>query len=131
MLDDLEERLFGEPYSDLVAKIKGSARLSRALHTIESRYDCATLTISSLAGEAYMSIRDFQRRFRERSGLPPHQFVSRYRVWRAAHLLVESDYTIPEVARAVGFFEPRALDRNFRRFLGQSPEDLRNRSGAA
>ena len=131
MSSDFEERLFGQPYSTLVAKMSGDVRIARALRMIEGGYNCTQLSISAMAGVACMSATDFKRRFSRQAGFPPLQFVARYRVMRAVRLLVESDLSVSEVALEAGFCDLVTLDRKLKKFLGVCPKELRKKTAAA
>ena len=87
------------------------------------------LTLAEIAGAAHMSPHHFARSFKKDTGLPPHRYVIRRRVERAKALLANTDLTIAEVAKAVGFANHSHLSSHVRRLLGVSPGALR-RDGA-
>ena len=83
------------------------------------------LALTEIAGAAHMSPHHFARSFKKDTGLSPHQYVIQQRVQRAKTLLSDTDLTVAEVARAVGFSNPSHLAHHVRRLLGASPVDLR------
>ena len=87
------------------------------------------LTLAEIAGAAHMSPHHFARSFKKDTGLSPHRYVIRRRVERAKALLANTDLTVFEVARAVGFAHQSHLSSHVRRLLGVSPAALR-RDGA-
>ncbi|MBA2535087.1 MAG: helix-turn-helix transcriptional regulator, partial [Rubrobacter sp.] len=79
------------------------------------------LTLAEIAGAARMSPHHFARSFKAETGLSPHQYVIQRRVERARALLADTDLTLAEVARAVGFANHSHLSSHIRRVLGVSP----------
>ncbi len=63
--------------------------------------------------------------FRQELGTTPIKYLQRYRVNRARSLLRESDTTITEIARMVGFSDSGYFSRIFHRETGMSPEAFR------
>ena len=83
------------------------------------------LTLAEIAEAAHMSPHHFARSFKKDTGLSPHRYVIQRRVERAKALLANTDLTIAEVARAVGFANQSHLSSHVRRHLGASPKTLR------
>ena len=83
------------------------------------------LTLAEIAEAAHMSPYHFARSFKKGTGLSPHRYVIQRRVERAKALLANTDLTIAEVARAVGFANHSHLSSHVRRRLGVSPGALR------
>jgi AraC-like DNA-binding protein len=65
--------------------------------------------------------------FRQEVGTTPIKYLQRYRVNRARQLLAESDKSIAEIARIVGFSDSGYFSRIFHRETGVSPEEFRRR----
>jgi len=63
--------------------------------------------------------------FKARTGLAPLEWLIRYRIDRACELLTDSDLTVVEIARRVGFDDPSFFARVFRKRIGLSPSDYR------
>jgi transcriptional regulator GlxA family with amidase domain len=71
--------------------------------------------------------RTFKRRFTEATGMAPLDYVQRLRIELAKRRLEQSDATVEETARAVGYEDPTFFRRLFRRTAGVSPAVYRRR----
>lgn len=61
-------------------------------------------------------------------GMRPNELVQRLRVSHATHLLETTSVSVDEVAARVGYADPAAFRRVFRRFAGDSPRGWRLQS---
>lgn len=103
-------------------------RLNIARDLAESCPDRA-LGVPDLAKAACLSEHHFKRLFRVAFGIPPHAFLRQVRMQRAQILLTQGRSMVSEVAAAVGYIDPSAFGRSYKRHFGRSPnEDLRDRS---
>lgn len=83
-------------------------------------------TIVSMAAQARMGTRTFQRRFKDRTGLTPLAWLVRERVMLAAQLLeTRSELGIESVADLAGLGSPESLRRHFRTHGLASPARYR------
>lgn len=78
---------------------------------------------ASLAG---MSEAAFCRYFRTRANKTFTDFVSEIRISHACKLLVETTYTVSQIAYESGFDTLSNFNRNFKKFTGQTPRDYRS-----
>jgi AraC-like DNA-binding protein len=78
-------------------------------------------TIQSLAREIGTSRSVLAERFTHLVGMPPMQYLARWRVQLAANLLRTSGAGLAEIAERVGYGSEAALSRAFKRTLGASP----------
>ncbi|HEY2600188.1 MAG TPA: GlxA family transcriptional regulator [Thermoleophilaceae bacterium] len=85
------------------------------------------LSVPALAVRAYMSPRNFARAFKREVGMTPGVYVETLRVERARMLLEGGDENIEQVARRCGFGTVETMRRSFRKRLGVSPGDYRDR----
>lgn len=86
-------------------------------------------TVADLAASAGVSRAALGRRFTELLGQPPIAYLAQRRMRLAADLLVETDATLPAIARRVGYASPFALSVAFKREFGRSPQAFRARPG--
>ncbi|MFI7424883.1 GlxA family transcriptional regulator [Nonomuraea sp. NPDC049684] len=83
------------------------------------------LTLAELADNAGMSVRTFCRRFRDETGLPPGQWLTRQRVERARRLLETTDLPVDQVAAHAGFGTAAALRQHLATVIGVPPSAYR------
>lgn len=83
------------------------------------------LNLSDMAALAYMSTRNFTRRFREVTGTTPAQWVLQRRLTRARELLEETDEGIERIALLAGFGSAVTMRQRFVSVLGTSPSSYR------
>ncbi|MFJ9129035.1 GlxA family transcriptional regulator [Streptomyces sp. NPDC102340] len=79
------------------------------------------LSLGQLAARDAMSIRTYNRRFREETGLTPMTWLNRQRVDRARELLEQTGHTVDRVAAETGFGSGTSLRQHFQVVLGVSP----------
>ncbi|MFJ9517909.1 helix-turn-helix domain-containing protein [Kitasatospora sp. NPDC101801] len=82
------------------------------------------LTVDELAGVAHLSVRQFERRFGEATGLPPGRWLTRQRIRAGAALLESADLPIDAVAARVGL-TVAGFRHHFRETMGVSPSAYR------
>lgn len=83
------------------------------------------LDLADLARATRTSPRTLARRVSAALGTTPLRFVHRLKMERAAHLLEASREPVDAIARSVGYADPAAFRRIFRREMGRAPRELR------
>ena len=84
------------------------------------------IALHELALLARVSVRHFERAFRQSLGVPPHTYVLGKRLSAARDLLLsQPTLTIEHIAQQVGFSSPSHLAAAFRRQTGYSPATFR------
>lgn len=86
----------------------------------------ADISVDRLADRAAMSLRTFNRQFKQETGMTPARYVTECRVDVARRLLEESPLPIKTVAGKSGFGDEERMRRAFRKMLGVSPDGYRN-----
>ena len=80
------------------------------------------LTIEKMASELGVSPSHFSALFRSAFGVPPHKYVMKRRVDRAAYLLrAEPERSIMDIAMATGFSSQAHMTFAFKRYMKQTP----------
>lgn len=85
--------------------------------------------ISDLARAAVMSERTFIRRFRKTTGMTPGEWLVQTRLKFAKEQLEASSVSIDEIANLSGFFTVETMRHHFRKRVGLSPREYRQRFG--
>ena len=86
------------------------------------------LGLQEIAEFAGLSVSHFKSLFRKSVGVPPHQYVIRRRVERAARQLRGGETPIGQIALENGFCHQSHLAMHTRRVLGVTPQELRENS---
>ena len=99
--------------------------IGKALSHIEKHF-AEQLTLEDFARQAGMSVRNFQRRFKEAVGVTPFQRLLEIRIDRAKALLQAPELSITEIAFLIGFQDSNYFCRQFRKLEGVSPSKYRS-----
>jgi AraC family transcriptional regulator len=84
------------------------------------------IALHELALLARVSVRHFERAFRQSLGVPPHTYVLGRRLSAARDLLLgQPTLSIERIAEQAGFSSPSHLASAFRRQTGYSPTTFR------
>lgn len=123
-LADMLERV-ALRFLDDVPRDASTASALRDL-VVRQRFE-GELTLESAARQLGMSPRTLQRRLGE-DGTSYHEVVDGARRHIATQMLAQPTIAIAEVAFAVGFSEPAAFHRAFKRWTGTTPAEYRRAS---
>lgn len=131
------------PLFDIDQNIFGTAGIMRNLsHEFESTFPAMEMKaavdyifehykeridIEELSSLAFLSRRQFERRFRETFQLSPGNFILKIRIDTAIRLLIESDLSITQIAQEAGFYDNSYLTRQFKKSIGISPLQFRKK----
>ena len=83
------------------------------------------VTLPDLARAAGWSTATLHRLARRHLGDSPMGYLTRRRMIEAARLLADTDLTVGEIARRVGFPDPLHFSRRYRRWYGRPPSAAR------
>ncbi|TDC85682.1 AraC family transcriptional regulator [Micromonospora sp. KC606] len=98
--------------------------LDRAIAIMWDRYH-EPLSLEAMADSAFLSRFHFSRLFRSRTGTSPGRFLAAIRIFKAKHLLLETEMSVTDIAYAVGYNSPGAFISRFTRSVGISPARYR------
>lgn len=85
------------------------------------------VNLEHMAQQAGLGERTFLRRFRAATHLRPTEYVQQLRMQRARELLELTQRSVEQVAWDVGYQDPGAFRHVFRKYVGLSPRDYRQR----
>ena len=112
------------PDKDAVQRRRDLERLQPAMAYIEQHY-AERISVAQLAELLCLSPDRLGHLFRDGVGQAPLQYINEIRLRKAMNLLKTAEYTVAEVARAVGFFDYNHFGRQFRRRYGCTPNQVR------
>jgi AraC-like DNA-binding protein len=94
------------------------------LEYIENNYQM-NIELSELANLMYLSVSQFERKFKKNFAMPPMKFIIRFRIHMACKLLLHSQRTITDIAHACGFCDHSHFSRQFVKIMNKSPGQYR------
>ena len=104
----------------------GDAAILKAQHFMQAS-EGREVRLGQLAEQAGLEERTFLRRFQKATGMTTSEYVQRLRVAKAQELLQFSRTPVERVAWEVGYADPGAFRKIFRRIVGLGPGDYRRR----
>jgi AraC-like DNA-binding protein len=102
-------------------------RLCRAREFMHAYRD-QPVELAEVARAACLSLYHFHRLFRETFHETPHQYLTRLRLERAAHLLRHSELPVTEICLQCGFTSLGSFSTLFRRHFGDGPRTFKRHS---
>jgi AraC-like DNA-binding protein len=87
------------------------------------------VSIRDLAARCQLSVRQFERKFREQVWATPRELIVRMRVQHACDALRETKEPLAEIALSSGFYDQASFNRQFKKHLGITPGEYRRRFG--
>lgn len=131
VLQRLADVLFVQTLRSIAARHSGLAALADpAIHealTILHGKIAHPWTVATLAKKVGLSRSGFAARFTALVGEPPLQYLTRWRMGRAAELLRDPRRRVAEIADDVGYESVPSFNKAFRRWQGESPTRFRAR----
>lgn len=115
-----------QSYSGRRTALTPHLQIDRAVHYLREHFH-EHVNLTDLAKRTGMSVRQFNRRFREVFGTNPRTFLIKTRVQAACELLRTTDRPIAEIALEFGFCDQSAFTQHFRRHMGITPAAYRRR----
>ena len=105
----------------------GNSAILKAQHYIQKHYREADLTVKTLAKHSLLGERTFLRNFTDATGLTPLEYLQRTRIQKSQTLLETSNAPIEQIALQVGYEDPSAFRKIFKRLTGLTPREFRQR----
>ncbi|WP_348071698.1 AraC family transcriptional regulator [Polaromonas sp.] len=95
-------------------------RIGPALHLMHKDV-ASNWTVEALAAAVGMSRSAFALRFKHKVGQSPLDYLTRWRMFRAGHMLRHTSKPLVEVACSVGYESEAAFNKAFKRSTGAAP----------
>ncbi len=125
-LVDLVHRLvvrYAEPW-------RADDRLHQIWEKVATDY-AAEWSLDGLARDAHCSAEHLRRLCQQQLGRSPMQHVTYLRLRRATELLSTTDFKVEMIAKEVGYHDPFAFSAMFKKWMGISPTEYRQKGSAA
>ncbi|MCA9019020.1 MAG: XylR family transcriptional regulator [Planctomycetaceae bacterium] len=100
--------------------------IASALELIR-RKACDKISVSILASQVNLTRRSLERRFIKLVGKTPHQIISEERLRRARQLLIDTDFTLEQIAQMAGFSSAAYLSVLIKEHENCTPTEFRQR----
>lgn len=122
LLQDVVESFMDAMFS---SKDKGNPYIRRALRHMAENYD-QPLTLAQMADTVGLSKSYFSTLFHDILGISFREHLCRIRVEESKRLLLSSDYSLSDIAAAMGFTDQSHYCKSFKRVVGITPGQFRS-----
>lgn len=103
--------------------------MQQVMAFMEEQMDNADITIDDFANKLMLSRTVFYRKLKSIVGLTPVDFVCEMRIKRAAQLIENSEYSFSQIAYMTGFSDPKYFSRRFKKIMGITPTEYKEKRG--
>lgn len=104
--------------------VKGNQYVKRAIEYIQSNYHFP-IKVTDVADYVCINRSYLYSLFQETLEMSPRQFLSRYRITKAAELLLTSSLSVESIALSTGYNDPFVFTKAFKQLKGMSPTAYR------
>lgn len=101
------------------------ALIATAIRYMEKYYS-EDIRLEDLASEVRLSKYHFTRQFSKSVGMTPANYLRKIRIEKAVQLLHQTEHTVEQIGRIVGFSNGNYFCKVFRKMVGTSPERFRS-----
>lgn len=88
---------------------------------------CEPNPVQRMSEMSALNARTFARRFKSATGRSPMDYVLELRIEEAKQILETSGFAVDDVSAQVGYLDPAAFRRVFRKIAGVTPQEYRRR----
>lgn len=124
--DDTADYMYQALHGSDARPATTAALVRRAVAYIQEHYG-RNISRQEIAEAVGISQNYLSEIFTRELGLPPWEYLNRYRIKRAKELLRRTDESITAIAARVGFADSAYFSRVFRKQVGRSPRAYRER----
>ncbi|POP31206.1 AraC family transcriptional regulator [Lactonifactor longoviformis] len=102
----------------------GMEQIAPALEWLLREYH-NPVRVTDLAECCHISEPHFRRVFKQIMGITPLEYINKVRIMNASQMLLNEDENIVDVAYKVGYASEGTFIRNFKRYMGQLPNQFK------
>lgn len=99
--------------------------IKEAIHYVEQNF-ANDISVESIAEILGINRTYFGKIFKKSTGKSPQQFIIEYRMTKACSLLQQTNMTVTEISRQIGYENPFHFSRAFKQIYNVSPSKWRN-----
>lgn len=110
-----------------VSYLKHNYVITRAEEYVKQNFCDPNITLITVAGFVHMSPAHFSTVFSQTVGKPFISYLTGLRMEKAKKLLVSGDMKLSDIAMEIGYNEPNYFSHVFRKTVGLTPKEYRNR----
>lgn len=107
-----------------------NCKLKRALKFMRDNY-AEEITLDDVASQAEFSTKYFCSFFKRETGVTPVEYLTSYRIERAAKKLITTDSSVTRIAFDCGFNDLSYFTKTFKRLKGVTPKNYRDENTVA
>lgn len=101
--------------------------MDKLMKFIEEHIDDSDLKVEDMAEAMFLGRTVFNEKIKSLVGMTPNKFLTHIRLEKAKYLILNSKYTFSEVAAKVGFADARYFSKCFKREVGCTPSEYREK----
>ncbi len=122
---NLRAKYNSEYFGQVLPETMEDEFIIRFRELIENHLDDADYNLPRMCRDLAISRVHLFRKIKALTGMPPSQYVRKYRLQKAKNLLLTTELTISEIAYEVGFRDPAYFSRTFKEVYSISPNETR------
>ncbi len=103
-----------------------STKMPAVIEYIMENYS-RKIEIPALAAMVSLSVKQFERKFRQQYGEVPVRYIQRLRLDAAQQLLAMTRLPVTQISRETGFYDSSHFAHQFQKYTGFSPTAFRNK----
>lgn len=108
------------------APLEPSVKMPAVIEYVMENYP-RKIDIPKLASMVSLSVKQFERKFKQEYGEVPVRYIQRIRLDAARQLLAMTRLPIAQISRETGFYDSSHFAHQFQKYTGLSPSAFRNR----
>ncbi|TVP93884.1 MAG: AraC family transcriptional regulator [Acholeplasmatales bacterium] len=126
-LEAILVEIYARKYYDTDIENPQNYAIIQALFFIEQNI-AKKITLEGLAGFVGYSVYHFSRLFKKEVGIPPYEYVIKFRLDLAKHMLITTKKPVKDIAKACGYQSEINFYNIFRKNMGTSPNQFRQKN---